>query len=98
MNSDLSRSEDNRKDTRRALAQHAAFSSALGALAGLVVALALDFTSIIPLLYGKSTYNPIRDFLSYQADGQSGQLMTGAFVLLATSSWSYAAALYATSK
>jgi hypothetical protein len=98
MNSDLERTHRNRDEARRALAQHAAFASEFGALAGLVVALALDFTSIVPLLYGKSSYNPVRDFLSYQADGQSGQLMTAAFLLLATSSWSYALSLYATPK
>jgi hypothetical protein len=86
MNADLSRTVSNREETRRALAEHAAFASAFGAVTGLIVALALDFTSVVPLLYGQSTYNPVRDFLNYQADGQSGQLMTGAFLLLAASS------------
>lgn len=96
MNSDLVRSDDNRKQTRRSLAQHAAFAAAFGALAALIVALALDFTSVIPWVYGKSSYNPVRDFLSYQADGQSGQLMTAAFLVLATASWSYAVGQFAT--
>jgi hypothetical protein len=96
MNSDLVRSDGNRKQTRRSLAQHAAFASAFGALAALIIALALDFTSVIPWLYGYRSYNPIRDFLSYQADGQSGQLMTAAFLLLATSSWSYAVGQFVT--
>jgi hypothetical protein len=96
MNSDFSRSDRNRENTRRTLAQNAAFASLFSAITGLIVVVALDLTSFVPLLYGKSSYNPIRDFLSYQVDGQSGQLMTGALLLLATSSWSYALAQFFT--
>jgi hypothetical protein len=82
---DLSRTSENRESTHRALGHDLAFASLLAAVIALVVALALDFTTIVPLLAGKDTYNPIRDFLSYQVHAKSGPLMTGAFPLLAVS-------------
>ena len=94
MQSDLPRTQRNREVTNLALARHTAFASIFAAAVALIVALALDFTCIVPLLAGQNVYNPIRDFLSYQVDAQSGQLMTGVFLLLAVAAWSYAAAAY----
>lgn len=94
MQGDLSRTPDNRAATNLALARHLAFASMFGASVAFVVAVALDMTSLVPLLAGKDVYNPIHEFLSYQVDAQSGQLMTGVFLLLAVSAWSYAAAAY----
>ena len=94
MQSDLARTSKNREATNLALARHLAFTSLFAAVVALIVALALDFTSLVPLLAGQDVYNPIREFLSYQVDAQSGQLMTGVFLMLAVSAWSYAAAAY----
>lgn len=92
MQSELSQTPENRAATNLALARHTAFASMFGAMTALVVAVALDLTSLVPLMAGKNVYNPIREFLSYQVDAQSGQLMTGVFLLLAVSAWSYALA------
>ena len=94
MQSDLPRTPRNREATNLALARHTAFASMFCALVSIVVALALDFTSIIPLLAGKKAYNPIREFISYQVDTDSGTIMTGVFLLLAVAAWSYAGAAY----
>jgi hypothetical protein len=94
MQSDLSRSDANRDATKLTLARLTAFTSLVAAIMATLVAVALDAASIVPLLDGKNGYNPIRDFLSYQVDAQSGQLMTGAFLLLAAAAWSYAVAAF----
>lgn len=94
MQSELPRSPENRAATNLALARHTAFASMFGAVSAFVIALALDMTSLVPLLAGQKVYNPIREFLSYQVDADSGQLMTGVFLLLAVSAWSYATAAY----
>lgn len=94
MQSDLPRTPKNREATNLALARHTAFASLFCALVSIVVALALDFTSIVPLLAGKHAYNPIREFISYQVDTDSGTIMTGVFLLLAVAAWGYATAAY----
>lgn len=76
------------------MARHLAFGSLFAAVVALIVGLALDLTSLVPLLAGQDVYNPIREFLSYQVDNQMGQLMTGVVLLLAVSAWSYAAAAF----
>ncbi|CAN5439269.1 hypothetical protein BH11ARM2_BH11ARM2_23150 [soil metagenome] len=94
MQSELPRTPANREAANLALARHTAFASLFAAVVALVVALALDFTTLVPLIEGQDVYNPIRDFLSYQVDAGSGQIMTGVFLLLAVAAWSYAAAAY----
>ena len=94
MQSNLSRSPANRRATDLILARDTAFASMLAAIIALIVAVALDLTCIVPVLSGNVSYNPIRDFLSYQVDAQSGQLMTGVFLLLAVAAWSFAIAAF----
>lgn len=94
MQGELSRTPANRDATNLALARHTAFTSLFTAIVALVVALALDFTTLVPLSAGQDVYNPIRQFLSYQVDAGSGQIMTGVFLLLAVAAWSYAVAAY----
>ncbi|GEM_PF-4389265 len=95
MQSDLPRTPRNREATNLALARHTAFASLFCAVVAILVAVALDLTFLIPLLAGEKVYNPLRDFLSYQVDEKSsGPLMTGVFLMLAVSAWSYAAAAY----
>ena len=94
MQSDLPRTPHNREAAKLALTRHASFASLFCALVAIVVAVALDLTFLVPLLAGENVYNPIRQFISYQVDQQSGPIMTGVFLLLAVAAWSYAAAAY----
>lgn len=94
MQSDLARDPENRAATNLALARHAAFVSLFAATVATIVALALDLASLVPLMAGRDAYNPIRQFLSYQVVGGSGQIMTGVFLLLAVAAWSYAIAAF----
>lgn len=94
MQYDLPRTTRNREATNLALARHTAFASLFCSVVAILVAVALDLTFLVPLLEGERVYNPIRDFLSYQVDEQSGPLMTGVFLLLAVAAWGYAAAAY----
>lgn len=94
MQSELKQTPHNREATNLALARHTAFASLFCALVSIVVAVALDLTSLVPLLAGEKVYNPIRQFISYQVDTDSGTIMTGVFLLLAVAAWGYAAAAY----
>ncbi len=94
MQSELPRTPQNREATNLALARHIAFASLFCSLVAIVTAIALDMTFVIPLLSGQKVYNPIREFISYQVDQQSGPIMTGVFLLLAVAAWSYAAAAF----
>ena len=95
MQSDLPRYPENRAATDLALARHTAFASLLLSVVAILVAVALDLTYLVPLIFGQRVYNPIREFISYQVDQQgSGPLMTGVFLTLAFAAWSYAAAAY----
>ena len=94
MQSDLPRTPSNREATNLALARHVSFASMFCSLVAIVVAVALDLTFLVPLMAGQRVYNPIREFISYQVDQQSGPIMTGVFLLLAVAAWSYAAAAY----
>jgi hypothetical protein len=94
MQSDIERSDEGRAAARLILCRDLAFASMFAALTATVVAVSLDLAYVVPLLAGKNVYNPIRFFVSYQVDTQSGQIMTGAFLLLAVAAWSYAGAAY----
>ena len=95
MQSDLPRSPQNREASNLALARHIAFGSMFLAVVAILVAVALDLTYLVPLIFGQPVYNPIREFISYQVDQTgSGPLMTGVFLTLAFAAWSYAAAAY----
>ena len=94
MQHELPRTPENRAATNLALARHTAFASLFCSVVATLVAIALDLTFLVPLLEGKKVYNPVRDFLSYQVDEQSGTLMTGVFLMLAVAAWSYAAAAF----